>query len=94
MAAADRINNLHVDVNGKSPDMKFSSVAELPARLKHFHTFGCPVYVFDARLQDSGGGEPPKWDPRVRLGIYLGHLPSHADSVALALNPWIELVSP
>ena len=69
MAAADRINNLHIDIHGKSPEMKFSSVAGLPTRLKHFHTFGCPVYVLDARLQDSGGGGPPKWEPRERLDI-------------------------
>ena len=48
----------------------------------------------DARLQSVGGGGPPKWDPRARLGIYLGHSPSHAGSVALVMNPKTGLVSP
>jgi hypothetical protein len=94
MAAADRINNLHIDLNGQTPEMKFSNVGGLPTRMKHFHTFGCPAYVLDARLQDAGGAGPPKWDPRARLGIYLGHSPSHAGSVALVLNPRTGLVSP
>ena len=29
----------------------------------------------------------PKWDPRSRLGVYLGHSPCHTGSVALVLNP-------
>ena len=52
------------------------------------------MYVLDARLQDSGGGGFSKWDPRARLGIYLGHSPSHAGSIALVLNPQTGLASP
>ena len=29
----------------------------------------------------------PKWEPRSRLGIYVGHYPAHAGTVALVLNP-------
>ena len=94
LAAADRMNHLHIDINGVTPEMKFSQVTGSSTKLKHFHTFGCPVYVLDARLQDSGGGGPPKWDPRARLGIYLGHSPAHAGSVALVLNPKSGLISP
>ena len=47
----------------------------------------------DAGLQ-SGSIGPPKWDPRSRLGIYVGHSPFHAGSVALVLNPTTGLVSP
>ena len=36
----------------------------------------------------------PKWDPRSRVGIYLGHSPTHAGSVALVLNPKTLYVSP
>ena len=74
--------------------MKFSNTTGSSTRLSHFHTFGCPVYILDARLQSVGGGGPPKWDPRARLGIYLGHLPLHAGSVALVMNPKTGLVSP
>ena len=47
----------------------------------------------DPRLQ-SGIAGPPKWEPRLRLGIYFGHSPSHAGAVALALNPRTGHVSP
>ena len=63
-------------------------------RLKNYHTFGCPVYVLDARVQDAGGAEPPKWDPRSYLGIYVGRLSAHAASVAPVLNPKTGLVPP
>ena len=36
----------------------------------------------------------PKWDPRSRRGIYVGHSPCHAGSVALVLNPKTLRVSP
>jgi hypothetical protein len=47
----------------------------------------------DSRLQ-SGIAGPPKWEPRSRLGIYVGNSPSHAGSVALVLNPRTGHVSP
>ena len=47
--AADRMNNLHVDMHGQTPEMKFSNTIGLSTRLIHFHTFGCPVYILDAR---------------------------------------------
>ena len=62
--------------------------------LRIFIPFGCPVYILDARLQDAGGPGAPKWEPRARLGIYVGHSPLHAGSVALVLNPKTGLVSP
>jgi len=91
-AAAERHNNLKLDDTGRSPIEKFSATkSEL--HICNFHTFGCPVYVLDSRLQDRSGGVP-KWEPRSRVGIYLGHSPVHAGSVALVLNPKSGLVSP
>jgi hypothetical protein len=63
------------------------------ANPRDFHPFGCPVFVLDSRLQ-SAGASIPKWDPRARAGIYLGHSPCHAGSVALVLNPRTLRVSP
>ena len=94
LVAADRMNNLHIDLHGLTPEMKFSKTTGESTRLSNFHTFGCPVYVLDARLQDAGGAGAPKWDPRSRLGIYVGHSPQHAGSVALVLNPKTGLISP
>ena len=47
----------------------------------------------DARLQSDPKGVP-KWEPRARVGIYLGRSPAHASTVALVLNPKTDLVSP
>ena len=92
-AAQDRRNQLNVGLDGKTPDMKFSDVATKSFRLADFHTFGCPCYVLDARLQTNPKGVP-KWEPRARVGIYLGRSPAHASNVALVLNPKTGLVSP
>jgi hypothetical protein len=58
-----------------------------------YHVFGLPCFVLDSRLQ-SGIADPPKWEPRSRLGVDVGHSPSHAGSVALVLNPHTGHVSP
>ena len=58
-----------------------------------FATFFCPVYVLDSRAQSAGGPGLPKWEPRCRIGVYLGHSPFHAGSVALVFNPTTGLVS-
>ena len=94
VADADRLNNIHIDMHGQTPEMKFSNTIGSSMRLSHSHMFCCPVYILDARLQSVGGGGPSKWDPRARLGIYLGHSPSHAGSVALVMNPKTGLVPP
>ena len=52
------------------------------------------MYVLDARAQSAGGPGPPKWEPRSRIGVYLGHSPFHAGSVALVFNPRTGRVSP
>ena len=84
-------NNLHLDTKCLSPAQKFcSSIQTMP--LKDIHTWGCPCYVLDFRLQT--GKMISKWEPRSRLGVYLGHSPCHAGSVALVLNPRTLHVSP
>jgi len=62
--------------------------------VKYFHTLFCPVYVLDSRLHSAGGPGPPKWEPRSRIGVYLGHSPFHAGSTALVFNPSTGRVSP
>ncbi len=92
-AAQDRLNQLSLDLDGKTPDMKFSDVAAATLRLRDFHTWGCPCYILDSRLQ-SNPKAIPKWEPRSRLGIYVGRSPHHAGNVSLVLNPITGLVSP
>ena len=64
-----------------------------PFRIRDYHTFGCPVYVLDGKLQ-AIGSKLPRWDSRARLGVYLGRSPCYADSVALVLKPWTLHISP
>ena len=92
-AAHDCLNQLNVNLDGTTPDMIFSGVAAKNLRLRDFHTFGCPCYVLDSRLQTNQKGVP-KWYPRARLGIYIGRSPAHAGNVELVLNPNTGLVSP
>jgi hypothetical protein len=87
-----RYNNLYLDATGRSPLNRFSST-DVRVDLRQFHPFGCPVFVLEAGLQTEGASIP-KWDPRARVGIYLGHSPCHAGSVALVLNPKTLRVSP
>ena len=91
-AAEFKHNYLKLDENGKSKMEKFLNITS-PIDIKLQHTFGCPVYVLEAAQQSSIGGLP-KWEPRCRIGIYLGHSPCHAGSVALILNPRTLYVSP
>ena len=78
--------------DGRTPMMRMLDLWEFPD-MEMEHTFGCPVYILDSKLQSSSIG-PPKWDPRTRLGIYVGRSPYHAGSVALVLNPRTGHVSP
>ena len=84
-------NHLNIDEKGYSPVQKFcKNSGELS--MKDLHTWGCPCFVLDAELQ--GGNMKSKWEPRSRLGVYLGHSPCHAGTVALVLNPRTLHVSP
>ena len=91
---AERINSLQVDLNGATPESKLHGVTPESIPVKTYHTLFCPIYVLDSRLHDAGGAGPPKWEPRSRIGVYLGHSPFHAGSVALVFNPSTGRVSP
>jgi hypothetical protein len=89
----DRMNNLMHRADGRTPYQTFASLDATPIDINNFHTFGCPCYVLDHRLQ-SGSKMIPKWEPRSRMGIYVGRSPSHASNVGLILNPRTGHVSP
>lgn len=86
-----RFNHLHLDSDGRSPIQKHSGV-DVRLDLTTLHPWGCPAYVLDARAQV--GQAIPKWDPKSRLGIYVGRSRNHAGTVALILNPATLHVSP
>jgi hypothetical protein len=76
-----------------TPENLFSGVSSFtPSNVSQLHPFGCPVYVLDDRLQ--GENKIPRWEPRSRVAVYLGHSPHHAQSVALVLNLSTGHVSP
>ena len=91
--AAYRLNRLSSRTDGRSCEATFFNIDKDLFDPSSLHVFGSPCFVLDSRLQ-SGIAGPPKWEPRSRLGIYVGHSPSHAGSVALVLNPRTGHVSP
>jgi hypothetical protein len=89
----DRLNNLVHCADGWTPFQTITSLDLGKIEATNFHTFGCPYYVLDHRLQ-SGNSMIPKWEPRAQMGLYVGRLPSHAANVSLILNPCTGHVSP
>jgi hypothetical protein len=87
--ACDIDNCTPKTMNGTSPIEEFANVQIRP-KLCHYHTFGCPAYVFI----NHEGTNLGKWEARARLGICVGISPKHARSVHLILNPNTGLVSP
>ena len=78
--------------DNKTPEQRFAAT-EHPPTLQHHHPFGCPCYVLDPTLQGNVS-KLPRWEPRSRVGVYVGHSPHHAGSVALVLNLSTGHVSP
>jgi hypothetical protein len=68
---------------------EFANVA-VRAKLRHFHPFRCPAYV----LIRHDRTKISKWDPKSKIGVYIGSSPKHARSVHLILNPSTGLTSP
>ena len=60
--------------------------------IKHFHPFGCLVYVLQAPLQNQNLF--PKLGERSYVSIFLCHSPHHAASIPLVLSTQTGLVSP
>jgi len=90
--AMDAINETPRARDRKMPVSVFSSTT-VQAEPRHWRPFGCPVYVLDSALQNTGGIKQ-KWSQRSRIGVYLGRSPQHARSVALVLNLETGRVSP
>ena len=69
-----------------------ASRSEVNINHKHYHTFGCPLYVLNNDLQQ---GKPHgKWKERADVGIYIGMSPHHNKNVGLVLSQRTGLVSP
>lgn len=90
-SANDLFNVLPSIKDGISPLEKFSG-SKTKMNPNHYAHFGCPAYVLASELQQ--GKSFNKWDPRARLGVYLGQSPQHARTVSLVLSLRTGLVSP
>ena len=86
-AAAERHNQLSLTASGQMPLSILHNVPIKNIPVKTFHTLFCPVYVLDSQAQSAGDPGPPKWEPHSCIGVYLGHSPFHAGSLALVFNP-------
>jgi hypothetical protein len=93
-AAAERMNSLHIDTDGHTPESKFYGVNIEHIPVKTFHTMFCPCCILDNRLHNTDSIGPPKWEPRTNICIHLGHSLFHAGSVAFVYNPSTGHVSP
>jgi hypothetical protein len=93
-AMEERMNSLHVDEDGNTPESLLYGVDLETIPIKNFHTLFFPIYVLDHCLQLAGEPGPPKWESRSRMGVYLRPSPFHAGSEALIFNPKSARVSP
>ena len=70
--------------SGLSPLEVFYSTKSTHEELRNCKVWGCPVYVLDPTLQD--GKKLPRWQPRSKVGQFLGRSKEHASSVGLIKN--------
>jgi hypothetical protein len=56
----NRLNNLFHRADDRTPYETLAGLESSKIVMLNFHTFGCPCYVLDHRLQ-SGNGAVPKW---------------------------------
>ena len=68
------------NAQGIAPADLFTGVQVKRHKLKNIHTWGCPVYVLDPKLQQ--GKKLPRWEPRSRRGIFVGFSPNHSRDVS------------
>ena len=93
-AMAERMNKLHISPDGSTPESELYGISPQDIPTASYHTLFCPIYVLDSRLHNAGAIGPPKWEPRSRIGVCLGHSPFHAGLIALVFNPATGHVSP
>ena len=88
--AVEIMNSMPRNNDGSSRLESFARI-QIQPKMQHFHTFGCPVYALTNQAEAS---KVRKWDPKARVGLYLGPSPLHAGSVSLVLNLDTALCSP
>jgi hypothetical protein len=90
--SANEVHNFSPGIKSRVSPIELFSQVQVAPHVRHCHTFSCPVYVLDGKLQ---AGQPlPKWDDRARIGLFIGFSPRHSRKVALVLNLMTGHVSP
>ena len=89
--AADLHNHLPRAGSDSTP-LEIVTGSKIAPSMRHFHHFGCPVYVLNSKL--ANGKKAAKWEDRTRVAIYLGKSQNHARSVSLVLSLTTGMVSP
>ena len=89
--AAYQYNHLP-NSTGHAPADLFTGSTFPRHKLFQMHTWGCPVYVLDPKLQQ--GKKLPRWDPRARRGMFVGFSSVHSSDVPLVLNLQTGHISP
>jgi hypothetical protein len=77
-------NRLPRSPSGLSPEELYYRTTSSHEDLRNAKVWGCPTYVLDPTLQD--GKKLPRWEPRSKLGQFLGRSKVHAGSVGLIKN--------
>lgn len=70
--------------SNRSPSELFFGVTSDHSVLSDIKCWGCPAYVLDPTIQD--GKKLPRWNPRSKLGQFLGRSREHGDSVGRIRN--------
>ena len=90
----ESLNSLQIYHKSRTAESILHRVNVEDISVKSFHTLFSTIYVLEARLKNYGGAGPQKWEPRSRIGLYLGHYPFHDESVSLVCNTATGRVSP
>lgn len=85
-------NHLPNKYTGLAPEEIFSGSRLNCTYLRRARVWGCPAYVLQPKLQD--GRKIPKWEPRARLGQFVGVSPMHSSVVKLIRNVETDYISP
>ena len=92
VAYATHMYNMIPNQHDLCPADLFSGTQIPRHKLKDNHTWGCPVYVLDPKLQQ--GQKLPRWQPRSCQGVFVGFSPHHSSDIPLVLNLETGSISP
>ncbi len=79
--------------SGIAPIEIFTRTKSYGQALRNAHTWGSPCYALEPSLTQAGG-KIPKWQPRSRLGQFMGISPLHSESVPVVRNVRTGYMSP